>query len=412
MRTSLSGPVILTGNDNPQQISDTDSGPNIDYQSSAVLDSRYVSQATAAGEGANGGVLCWNNPGQAEVLSAIPQANSAAVIAAAQAPTVGGFFTLASAPATGIAINIPLVPQGTAIQPGAVTVPVIALDFGFAIVTTTTAAATANILTITGPTPTPAGSGTAVYASRFFYPGQRILVASAGNAAGTVPLSTIVLATDRYAAPGYSVQASGTVLIANNALYAATGLPVGTSDQEYGVAVKPVIKAGAARIYDPAQMTARTVTVTASGASTGTVTVRGYDIYEQPMTETQTIVGTGTTAGKKAFAYISSVQLNVGSSLTGTLSVGTGGLFGLPLRADAFEYQYAFQAGVAIPSTSFTYGDQTNPATTTTGDVRGTVAMTTPNGSNRLFVFQTYPIAQAKLSTNIDNRTFTGVVNT
>jgi hypothetical protein len=409
MRTSLNGPVILYGNDNPQQISDTDSGPNIDYQSSAVIDSRYVSQATAAGEGANGGVLCWNNPGQVETLSACPQAPAAGLIAAAQAPTVGGFFTLASAPATGIAINIPLVPQGTAIQPGVTTVPVIALDFGFAIVTTTTAAATANILTITGPTPTPAGSGTAVYASRFFYPGQRILVASAGNAAGTVPLSTIVLATDRYAAPGYAVQAAGTVLIANNALYAATGLPVGTSDQEYGIAVKPVIKAGAARVYDPAQMTARTVTTTASGASTGTVTIRGYDIYEAPMTETQTIVGTGTTVGKKAFGYISSVQLNVGSSLTGTLAINTGAAFGLPVRADAYEYQYAQQAGVIIPSTSFTFADQTPVATATTGDVRGTIAMASPNGSNRLFCLQTIPIAQAKVCTNIDPRAFAGV---
>jgi hypothetical protein len=409
MRTSLTGPVILYGNDNPQQISDTDSGPNVDYQTNALLDSRYVSQVTAAGEGSQGGVLALHNPVQIEGISAVPQANSAAVIAAAQAPTVGGFFTLASAPATGIAINIPLVPQGTAIQPGATTVPVIALDFGFAIVTTTTAAATANILTITGPSPT-GYTSTATYGSRFFYPGQRILVASAGNAAGTLPLSTVVLATDRYAAPGYAVQATGTVLISNPALFAGTGLPVGTADQEYGVAVKPVVKAGAIRVYDPAQMTARNVTVTASGASTGTVTVRGYDIYEQPMSQTITIVGTGVATGTKAFGYISSVQLNTGATLTGTLSVGTGGLFGLPVRTDIAEYVQPYLAGTAVAVSNVVTADQTPVATATTGDVRGTIAVTA-TGAARLVVLNTTPIHQAKVSTNIDARGIFGVVN-
>jgi len=415
MRTSLTGPVILYGNDNPQQISETDSGPNIDYQSNALLDSRYVSQVTAAGEGAQGGILSWHNPVEAEVLSAIPQAAANANIAAAQSPTVGGFFTLASANTTGIAVNIPLVPQGTAIQPGATTIPVIALDFGFALVTTTVAAATANILTITGPTP--AGyTSTATYGSRFFYPGQRILVSGAGNSAGTLPLSTIVLATDRYAAPGYSVQATGTVLIANPALFAGTNLAVGTCDQEYGVAVKPVVKAGAARIYDPAQMIARNVTVTASGASSGTVTVRGYDIYEQPMSQTITIAGTGTASGTKAFGYISSVQLNTGAVLAGTLSIGTGSAIGLPTRSDMFEYQGLFYnnaqiVGVAgsLPA-GLTMADQTTPATSLTGDVRGTYSNTW-NGTIRIVYFHQPPIAAAKVSNNIDFRGIVGVVN-
>jgi hypothetical protein len=413
MRTSLSGPVILYGNDNPQQISETDSGPNIDYQANAVLDSRYVSQVTAAGEGAQAGILCWSNPVEMELLSYVPAAANAANIAAAQSPTVGGFFTLATSSTNAVCANIPLVPQGTAIQPTATTIPVLALDFGFAQVTTTTAAGTANILTITGPSPT-GYTSTATYGSRFFYPGQRILVGGAGNAAGTVPLSTIVLATDRYAAPGYAVQAAGTVLIANNALFAGTNLPVGTSDQEYGVAVKPVVKAGAARVYDPAQMGTRQVIVTASGASTGTVTIRGYDIYEQPMSETQTIVGSGVTVPKKAFGYVSSVQLNVGSTLTGTLSVGTNSTIGLPIRVDEFEYAGIFVSGAQIFSaTGLTFADQTPTATSTTGDVRGTYTMqTAPNGTtNRVVLFYQKPIATAKVSSNIDFRGFTGVTN-
>lgn len=419
MRTSLNGPVILFGNDNPQQISDTDSGPNVDYQSNAILDSRYVSQVTAAGEGAQGGVLAWHNPVEVEALSSIPQAAANANIAALSTPAALAFFTLASANTTGIAVNIPLIPYGQAIQPGAQgLVNVIALDFGFATGTTTTAAATANVLTLTGPTP--AGyTGTATYASRFFYPGQRILVPGAGNAGGTLPLSTIVLATDRYAAPGQVLAATGTVLMANPALAVATGVGIGTSDQEYGVAVKPVVKAGAVRVYDPAQMTARNVTVTsASTTASGNVIVRGYDIYEQPMSEIIAIPTTATTnAGNKAFGYIGSVQVQAGGVTTGTVSIGTGSKIGLPVRVDVFEALALWSGGVQIVGpgagalpTGLVTADQTLVATSSTGDVRGTYTPATLNGTLRLAVYHQAPISQAKVSNNIDFRGIVGVV--
>jgi hypothetical protein len=414
MRTSLSGPVVIIGNDNPQQISDTDAGPNVDYQSNSLLDSRYASDASMAGSA--GGVLALHNPVQIESISAFPSTGGVATIAASQTPAALAFFALATAVAPGVAPNIPLVPQGTAIQPTAATTPVLALEFGFALVTTTTAAATANVLTVTGPTVTlPAGtSASAVYATRFFYPGQKIIVAGAGNAAGTVPLLTSVLATDRYAVPGQALAAAGTVVIANPALFAATGLSVGTSDQEYGVAVKPVIKAGATRIYDPSQMLSRVVTVTNGVGGSGSVTVRGFDIYEQPMSQVIAITASSTVAGTKAFAYISSVQVNAGGVTTGGVSIGTANIFGLPVRADVVEYQQGFQGGVAIPITSYVLADQTTPATNTSGgsgDVRGTVAMTTPNATTRLVVLQTSPAATAVRTTNIDARGLFGVTN-
>jgi hypothetical protein len=418
MRTSLNGPVVLFGNDNPQQIADTDSGPNVDYQSNALLDSRYVSQVTAAGEGAQAGILAWHNPVEAEVLSAIPQAASNTVLAAAQAPAALAFFTLASANATGIAVNIPLIPFGQAIQPGAQgLVNVIALDFGFAIGTTTTAAATANVLTLTGPTPG-GYTGTATYASRFFYPGQRILVPGAGNVAGTLPLSTVVLATDRYAAPGQVLAATGTVLMANPALAVATNVGIGTSDQEYGVAVKPVVKAGAIRVYDPAQMVARNVTLTAgSTTASGNAIVRGFDIYEQPMSEVIPIPTTATTnSGKKAFAYVSSVQVQAGGVTTGNVSVGTGTAIGIPVRVDLFENLAIFVNNVQIVGSAgslpanLVTADQTPTATSSTGDVRGTYIPGTLNGTARTVIFHQAPIHQAKVSTNIDFRGLIGVV--
>lgn len=417
MRTSFSGPMVLYGNDNPQQISDTETGPNIDYQANALIDSRYVSQATAGGEGNQNGILSWHNPATVEVLSCVLQTASNTVIAASQTPAALAFFTLASAAATGIAINIPLVPFGSPIQPTSPVTPVIAIDFGFAIGTTTTAAATAATVTLTGPTP--AGyTGTVAYASRFFYPGQRILVASAGNAAGTLPLSCVVLATDRYSAPGVAVAAAGTITIDRPALFASAGLPIGTCDQEYGVAVKPVVKAGAARMYDPAQMTARNVTVTNGVGGSGTVVVRGFDIYEQPMSEIIAITASTTVAGKKAFGYISSVQVSGGGVTTGGVSIGTGNVLGIPVRADVSEALVVWQNGVQLPGTAgstlagVTFADQTAVATSSTGDVRGTYlpGTTVPNGTARYAIYSSAPSSQAKVSTNIDFRGLVGVV--
>lgn len=418
MRTSIDGPVILYGNDNPQQGSNTDAGPNVDFQSNALLDSRYVSQVTAAGEGAQAGVLAWHNAVELELLSAVPQAASNTLITTAQTPAALAFFALATANAPGVAVNIPLIPYGQAIQPGAQgLVLVLALDFGFAIGTTTTAAATAKIVTLTGPTPT-GYTATATYASRFVYPGQRILIAGAGNAAGTLPLSTIVTATDRYAAPGFALAATGTITIQDPALFAAAGLAIGTPDQEYGVAVKPVVKAGAIRVYDPAQMTARNVTVTNGVGGSGAVTVRGYDIYEQPMSEVIAITASSTVQGNKAFAYISSVQVNAGGVTTGGVSIGTGSKLGIPVRADVSEALTIWQNGVELPGTAggtqagVTFADQTLVATSATGDVRGTYlpGTTVPNGTARYAIYHQAPISQAKVSNNIDFRGLIGVV--
>jgi hypothetical protein len=413
MRTAIDGPYVIYGNDNPQQISNTESGPNIDYQSNALLDSRYTSLVTAAGEGSQGGILSFHNPVNLEAICAYPTPSNATAITTAQTPAALAFFTLNSAVATGIAPNIPLIPFGNPIIPGSTNlVNVLALDFGFALGTTTTAAATATTVTITGPTPSaPAYTATATYASRYFYPGQKIAIAGAGNAAGTVPLITTVLATDRYASPGVALAAAGTITIANPALFAIVGTSIGTVDQEYGVAVKPIIKAGAARIYDPAQMVARNVTVTNGVGGSGAVTVRGYDIYEQPMSEVIAITASTTVQGNKAFAYISSVQANSGAVTTGGVSIGTGNKFGLPFRADLPEYQQAFFAGAAVTftvGTNLFLADQTPVATSATGDVRGTIVVTAAAGS-RLQVFQQAPIAQAKVSNNIDFRGLVGV---
>ena len=96
--------------------------------------------------------------------------------------------------------------------------------------------------------------------------------------------------------------------------------------------------AGTMQIWDTTKAVARNVTITCNGTDTGTYTVAGYDLYGYPMTET--ITGTSgaaatplTVAGKKAFKYVTSVTPSGTINSTG-VTVGTGDVFGLPVRAD------------------------------------------------------------------------------
>jgi hypothetical protein len=134
----------------------------------------------------------------------------------------------------------------------------------------------------------------------------------------------------------------------------------------------------------------RVVTVT-TGAGTPTtrnVTISGFDIYGQPMSE---VIATGavastTTAGKKAFHQISSATIS-GSPVV-TVSVGTGDVFGSPVRFTDRGYiaRVGWDNALAEDAATVAVAD-TATATTTTGDVRGTVAPSSAaNGTRRLVV--------------------------
>ena len=133
---------------------------------------------------------------------------------------------------------------------------------------------------------------------------------------------------------------------------------------------------------------ARVLSVT-TGTGTLTnqnVTINGYDYYGQPMSE---VIATGTvastsTGGKKAFYQILSASIS--GALGGTISIGTTGILGLPIRV--VDAGYLLGIGWANASTrgtvTFTAADA-NTATSTTGDVRGTVVLSSnPNGYSRL----------------------------
>lgn len=381
MRTAMDGPVIIYGNDNPQQMSNTDAGPSVDYQGGAIIDPRFV--ASVAKAPTAGQIPAFYNAVYVPLVDGVPQTKAANAIAASQALTNGGAVTLVSTQGAAASPNIPLVPYGLAVNSANV-VKVLALDFGFAIGATT---ATSTAVTLS-----------AAASAKFFRPGQKIIISGAGATANNPLITTVV-------------SVSGTALvIADAAGQTVAAAQIGTADSS-GVTASPYQSAGAASLFDATQAIARTVTVTASGASSGTVTVSGYDIYGMPMTETITIVGTGTANGKKAFKYISGAVANGAGVTTGTHQIGTNDLFGMNLRTDFWEYANIFWAGAFVTtSTGWLTADTTSPATSTTGDVRGTYAtQSAANGTNRLAIFVSLPQYNAVNATNLNPATLTGV---
>lgn len=75
----------------------------------------------------------------------------------------------------------------------------------------------------------------------------------------------------------------------------------------------------------------RAIRCVASGASTGTVTLRGRDYLGQLMTEEVTLAGTTPVIGGKCFRYLDSVTWTATSAVD--LTIGTSNSFGLRYRA-------------------------------------------------------------------------------
>ena len=157
-----------------------------------------------------------------------------------------------------------------------------------------------------------------------------------------------------------------------------------------GTSVKSVVRADGTTVLQ--LNTARALQLTTASGTISTsrnLTVSGYDYYGQPMTET---IATGTTssavanvAGKKAFYQISSIAIN--GSLPVAITVGTTDVIGLPVRC--IDAGYVVKVGwnntLAQDAGTLTVADMTNPATSTTGDVRGTyVPSSASNGVKRL----------------------------
>lgn len=150
------------------------------------------------------------------------------------------------------------------------------------------------------------------------------------------------------------------------------------------------------RWYDPTKAIARNIQIASVGNdSGGSFLVSGYDLYGYPQTERITGANAGTAAGHKAFKFVTSVLPS--SGLSGSnVSVGQGDTYGFGLRVDEWCFVDIYWAGALITaSTGWTAADTTSPATSATGDVRGTYhVQSASNGTNKLQVFVSPTLSQ------------------
>jgi hypothetical protein len=375
-------------------------GPSAAYQGYAFLDVRALPYLT---EGLLPGRVPAFLSGSFIAVDNKPQAAASTVVAASQACSTSLFaMALATVGVNGfttgtpnVTVAVPIMPQGTS----NVTTAAIALDFGF----------------ITGTT-TAASSAVVVSDNTQLNLGQWILIGGAGNSANTASQFTQVVAISTTNTTGINVSPAPAGTLSNAPigqanLYGAGLIPPGT---QFGPATasafyhSPNMQAGLLRVHNPKEMLARNLQIQLATGGTATSVaflVTGWDVWRQPMSELITVPATtsATTAyGQKAFKYVSAVvpQSNPAGN---TYAVGIADVFGFPCRADEFEQTEMYWNGCTVPtSLGFTAAATTAPATNTTGDVRGTIQVSTSgkgsaasvataavsNGTSRLVIIQ------------------------
>lgn len=335
----------------------TDAGPSAFYKGTAFMDPRILYQKDKV-TGALSGIVPAFIPGALTTsIRQIPFALGATKIAPAAHPNSGTAMTLATATA-GVSVNIPIRPFTNSFAGAAPVTAALALDFGFAFGTTTTGSTSTTVT---------------VADSTLFSVGMPLVIAGAGNSGNTAPLLCNVT----------GLPTGTTITITPGAQAALTGTPIGTGDIWGGQtfsgasnppqAAYPFIADGPGLFMDARQTLSRVVQATglANGLG-GNITILGWDIYGQPMSDTITLAaGANVVYGTKCFKYIKSVTPNFTDTIN--VSVGTGDVFGFAFRSTLWEETRVFWAGAPMTSaTGWTAADAT-PVSASTGDVRGTI---------------------------------------
>ncbi len=147
-------------------------------------------------------------------------------------------------------------------------------------------------------------------------------------------------------------------------------------------------------LYDRSKMGARNIRITSAGGDDTlcVFTVKGYDAYGYAMSEAITGANAGVASGKKAFKVVTSIT-PVGTVGSTSVSVGTGDVYGLPIQGPLWgDIQVHWASVLITAATGFVVPDVTTPATTTTGDVRGTYAVQgTASDGTRTLQIKVYP---------------------
>ena len=358
--TAFSGPVISYGQNtvgsNPS-ITDynPDLGPSLFWGGVARIDPRpnfnYI-------PGQNFGAFTAGfATSDAQTISYAPYTLSTSAIAAAANVVSGTAMTLVSTNSTSTGVSVGA--SCTNYNTGATVTGLLMVD-GFASFTGVIANSILTVSSLTGTisigmtiTGTGVNTGTTI-------------VNQLTGAPGGVGTYT-VQGDDTASSTTITAQATGTTALAQ---------PFGQSNTVY--------------LWNPQAVVSRAVSVTGSSSATGgNILISGYDIYGVPMSEVIAAPASATTVnGKKAFKYIASVVPQFTDAHN--YSVGTTDIYGFALRADFFsDVAINYNNAVITANTGFTAAVTTSPATTGTGDVRGTYALqSAADGSKRLSIRQ------------------------
>jgi hypothetical protein len=375
--TVFRGPAYSAGSMLDGRIESASDGPGLEYQANCFPDVRWT-PTRKDGEGP-GRVPAFLNSPFVVTVDTIPSSTATASIAALANVTNGTPLTMTTVAPGGSAQNVPSLSPGMPLVPfqksASAAVTVLGLDFGFT--TGNITAGSGSVANISDPT--------------IFQPGQWVCIGGAGNAAKTASLFTQVTAIGTTTITVSPVPL-GTLTAAP---IASTNLPSGafTQPQSYPpgffavpTSPDPYLSAGLARIFNPNEGIGRNIQITGVASGTGGVfIVRGWDTYGVPMSENITVgAGANTVAGKKAFKYLATGTTNATGGIVPQFtdahnySAGPGNVVGINLRSLFWEYMNIFyNGGFAVTNAGWTAADQTNPATATTGDVRGTINAST-----------------------------------
>lgn len=172
----------------------------------------------------------------------------------------------------------------------------------------------------------------------------------------------------------------------NNISAAASYAGAGTATLAAGTGTTSVTTASGVAAIQLDCPRAVSVTIGTGTIADTAITVTGFDVYGQAMTD---VIQTGTTQsttvnGEKAFFQVTGVA--VAGAVGGTVAVGTSDILGSPVRiTDAGYIARAGWAGALAEDAGTFVAAVTTTATTTSGDVRGTyVPSSAPNGTRRL----------------------------
>jgi hypothetical protein len=241
---------------------------------------------------------------------------------------------------------------------------------------------------------------------------QVVAVDYAPSAVATANIAALQHTTASTALTLVSTTAAG-ITVGDSITNASTGATVtGLLRIDNTPAVTTFGQSKAVAIWDPANPPlGRALSFTTSASmSSVAITIAGYDAYGYPQTEVVTLGSSATTVNsKKTYKWIASLTASATDG-SHNVSVGTADIFGLPLRADSFFYVRAYWNAIRVATSSdlvFTAADTTSPATTSTGDVRGTINInaagggTVSNGTIKLQAQITIPVANISTITGL-----------